>query len=1005
MTKRNPRSAEELRKRAEALLAESPGTFQPDELENVNKLAQELAVHQAELELQNEELRETQNALQETRDRFARLYEHAPVGYVVMDSAGIVRRANTTWYAMLNREGDDLRGTPFADVIEPEDAPIFRARFRAFFRNPADKTIAVRITRRAAAPFHARIEVQASLSKDESKASEDDDRTELMVTVSDVSELQAARERTERLNSILRAIRNVNQLITKEDDRQRLLQGACDNLTENLSYRNAWVALVDDDGQAVQATAFSGAERDFSRLQAHLERGSFPACMKTAMKQAAVTVAKDAVKLCSDCPMEDFHSDYCGLARRLESYGKIYGVLVVYVPRAVADDPEEHDLFEELAGDLAFALHKIELAEQKRESEQRIHSIFRSAPIGVGVVSDRILKELNPRLCEITGYNAEELINQSARLLYPSDEDYEYVGREKYTQIRAHGTGTVETRWNRKDGAVIDVLLSSTPIDINDPSKGVTFTALDITEWKQAEQALRESEERFQKLLADLPVLAVQGYQADGTTTYWNKGSEILYGYTADEAIGKSLLDLIIPSEMRDTVQRNVREMAETGVPHPSSELQLVRKDGSVVPVFSSHMVLQREGYPSELFCLDLDLTDIKRAEAERSRLREQLAQSQKLESIGRLAGGVAHDFNNLLMGIMNYADMCKDHIGTEHPIRQWLEEISSEAQRSANLTRQLLAFARKQTVSPQVLDVNDVVSGMLKMLRRLIGEDIDLLWQPGASLGTVKIDPGQIDQLLANLCVNARDAIAGVGKITIETANTIFDAEYCATHSEAEPGAFVMLGVSDDGCGMDKETLEHAFDPFYTTKGVGKGTGLGLATVYGIVRQNEGFINAYSEPGKGTTFRIYLPRCTTEAHPGEVSTTKTPEPRLTGDETILVVEDEKGIRTTLQRFLEKAGYTVLVAPAPGDALPLVSNHEGTIHLLITDVVMPGMSGRELAERLAPDHPRIRVLYISGYTANVIAHRGVLEDNVEFLAKPFTRQELVHKVREILDQP
>ena len=1006
MSDKNPSSAEALRRRAEKLLAESPDTFQPDELENVNQLAQELAVHQAELELQNEELRETQNALQETRDRFARLYEHAPVGYVVMDSAGIVRRANTTWYAMLNREGDDLRGTPFADVIEPEDAPIFRARFRAFFRNPADKTIAVRINRRAAAPFHARIEVQASLSEDESQASEDDDRAELMVIVSDVSELEVARERTERLNSILRAIRNVNQLITNEDDRERLLQGACDNLTENLSYRNAWVALVDDEGQAVQATAFSGAERDFSRLQAHLERGSFPACMKTAMKQAAVAVAKDAVKLCSDCPMDDFRSDYCGLARRLESYGRIYGVLVVYVPRAVADDLEEHDLFEELTGDLAFALHKIESARILDETQSRYREIFDGSRDGfVMVDTNQHIIDANQAFCDMLGYTLEELraLDNFYAITPKRWREWENEEIWKNRLLQRGESGVYEKEYMRKDGGVFPVELRSYAVRHDNGNLEYLWgTARDITERKQTEQALRESEERFRKLLADLPVLAVQGYLPDGTTTYWNKGSEILYGYSAEEAVGKSLLDLIIPSEMRNSVERKVREMAEKGVPHPPSELQLLRKDGSVVPVFSSHMVLQREGYPSELFCLDLDLTDIKRAEAERKRLQEQLAQSQKMESVGRLAGGVAHDFNNLLMGIMNYADMCREEVGEDHPIREWLDEITRGAQHSADLTRQLLAFARKQTIAPKVVDLNDIVANMLKMLRHLIGEDIDLLWRPGANLQSVKMDPAQIDQILANLCVNARDAIEGVGKITIETESVVLDREYCNAHAEAREGDFAVLEVSDDGCGMDRATLDMIFEPFFTTKPTGEGTGLGLATVYGIVKQNEGFVNVYSEPGEGTTFRVYLP-CFHERESTEKPAAETEQRSLVGTETVLVVEDEPAIRKTLQRHLGKLGYTIITAAAPDEALRLAAEHDDAIDLLITDVVMPGMSGRDLAGKLMPDHPDMKVLYMSGYTANVIAHRGILEENVQFLAKPFGREKLAKKLREMLE--
>jgi signal transduction histidine kinase len=393
---------------------------------------------------------------------------------------------------------------------------------------------------------------------------------------------------------------------------------------------------------------------------------------------------------------------------------------------------------------------------------------------------------------------------------------------------------------------------------------------------------------------------------------------------------------------------------------------------------------------------LEQELADRKRVEVE-----QELLQAQKLESVGRLAGGVAHDFNNLLMGIMGYADLCRDALPADHPNREWLDEITADAQRSADITRQLLAFARKQTITPKVLDLNDALTGMLKMLRRLIGEDIDLVWMPGASLGPVRIDPSQIDQVLANLCVNARDAISGTGRITIETANVAIDAAHCACHEGVVPGDYVLLAVSDDGCGMEKSVLAHLFEPFFTTKELGKGTGLGLATVYGIVKQNNGFISVYSEPQRGTTFRVYLPRFAGAATATTV-VRRAEAPRGRG-ETVLLVEDEKSLRVTCGLFLNSFGYRVLVAETPAAALALAAQHAGDIQLLLTDVVMPGMDGRQLAQRLAALKPGMRVLFMSGYTANVVAHHGVLDPSVHFIGKPFSRDDLAGAVREVLD--
>jgi two-component system, cell cycle sensor histidine kinase and response regulator CckA len=374
------------------------------------------------------------------------------------------------------------------------------------------------------------------------------------------------------------------------------------------------------------------------------------------------------------------------------------------------------------------------------------------------------------------------------------------------------------------------------------------------------------------------------------------------------------------------------------------------------------------------------------------------------MESIGRLAGGVAHDFNNMLSVIIGYTDLIMESVDARDPLQKDLAEILAAAQHSADITRQLLTFARKQNIAPRVLDLNETVSDTLKMLRRLIGEDIELIWLPGDHVWPVQMDPSQVDQILANLCVNARDAIEEVGKITIETGNATFDAAYCADHDGFFPGDYVLLAVSDDGCGMDKDTLDNAFEPFFTTKEVGKGTGLGLATVYGIVKQNNGFINIYSEPQQGTTIRIYISRCN---EPSEKRVTVPGIDIPTGHgETILVVEDEKTNLQLIVRMLEILGYTVLDASSPQRALALAEEYGNNIDLLLTDVVMPEMNGRDLSAHLQSFRPELQTLFMSGYTANVIAHHGVLDKDVHFIQKPFSKADLAAKVYNILaDRP
>ncbi len=479
----------------------------------------------------------------------------------------------------------------------------------------------------------------------------------------------------------------------------------------------------------------------------------------------------------------------------------------------------------------------------------------------------------------------------------------------------------------------------------------------------------------------------------DGHFRRLNPEWEKTFGYPLDELLGRRFLDFVHPDDMESALAAVARLAGAQSVLNFTNRYR--HQDGS-------YRWIEWRSYPVDklIYAVARDITDRRQAETEKDRLQEQLAQAQKMESVGRLAGGVAHDSNNIMAVILGHAEMTLSRMGPDHELRAGLEEIRRAAIRSADLTRQLLAFARKQTVSPKVLDLNETLAGMLSMLRRLIGEDIELTWIPGASLWPVRIDPSQIDQILANLCVNARDAIPGSGRVTIETGNRHIDDAYCAGHPGFIPGDFSMVSVSDNGCGMDKPTLGQLFEPFFTTKPAGKGTGLGLSTVYGIVKQNNGFINVYSEPGIGTTFRIYLPR-----HLGDGEPARLPPPpaSVRGSETVLLVEDEPAILNVCRCMLEAQGYSVLTAASASGAMALAETHGGTIHLLVTDVVMPEMNGPGLVTALQARHPRIKSLFMSGYTANVIAHHGVLEEGVNFIQKPFTTHEFVTKVRETLD--
>ena len=508
---------------------------------------------------------------------------------------------------------------------------------------------------------------------------------------------------------------------------------------------------------------------------------------------------------------------------------------------------------------------------------------------------------------------------------------------------------------------------------------------------------LRESESRFRALVEQAGDL-FELVDLDGRLLDVNSTACRLLGYTRDELLTMAAADL----DPQFDGQRFATAMA--AIPARESvtfEAQRRRKDGSVFPVEVKASSVQIGGAPRVL-SLVRDITERKNAETEHRRLQTQLNQVQKMESVGRLSGGVAHDFNNMLGVILGHTEIAIDQVDPAQPLRASLDEIHKAAKRSTDLTRQLLAFARKQTVTPRVIDLNETVAGTLSMLRRLIGEDIRLTWHPGAGLWPVKIDPSQLDQILANLCVNARDAIAGVGTITIATRNDAFDDDRSAGVPGMVFGDYVVVEVADDGCGMDVETLDHIFEPFFTTKGVGQGTGLGLASVYGAVKQNGGSVDVRSTPGSGTTFTIYLPRTSDTAKFSDAEHAAGPAVR--GHETILLVEDEPSILNLTTMVLTRQGYNVLAASTPGEAIRLADEHAGRIHLLMTDVVMPEMSGRTLTKQLLSARPDVKCLFMSGYTADVIAHRGVMDAGVSFLQKPFSIAAVAAKVRETLDR-
>jgi two-component system cell cycle sensor histidine kinase/response regulator CckA len=514
----------------------------------------------------------------------------------------------------------------------------------------------------------------------------------------------------------------------------------------------------------------------------------------------------------------------------------------------------------------------------------------------------------------------------------------------------------------------------------------------DITERKHAEEALQRVNEMLQALIraSPVPIVAVD---PEGIVFLWNPAAEQVFGWTAEEAVGE--LNPLIPADTSDEL-RALRERVLAGEAFTGVELRRQRKDGRFVDVsFSAALVRDADGKIMWIMEVLEDIT-------ERKRLEEQLRQSQKMEAIGKLAGGVAHDFNNLLTAITGYSELVLSRLREGDRVRKHVLEIKKAGERAASLTRQLLAFSRRQVLVPQVLDLNSVVSNMQKMLRRMIAEDIDLETIPAPDLGCVRADPGQLEQVIMNLAVNARDAMPEGGKLTIETANVELDESYVQSHIDVVPGRYVVLAVADTGCGMDVETLSHIFEPFYTTKEEGKGTGLGLATVYGIVKQSAGHIAVSSEPGRGTTFKIYLPHIESAFEPTVAGRAASELPQ--GTETVLLVEDDVIVRDLVHEVLQSSGYTVLEASKASEALAIGKDYAPRpIHLMLTDVVMPEMDGPQLAERLARLFPQMKVLYMSGYGEATAGYPRKLRPDVPYLQKPFAPETLARKVLEVLN--
>ncbi len=827
---------------------------------------------------------------------------------------------------------------------------------------------------------------------------------------------KAAQLREEHVNSLLRTSRKIHQLIQREHDRHALIKGACTLLLETRGYRGTWIALGECHTPSA-CVAQAGWNSSFDDLEHQLLRGQWPICCETSSVDSRSLSQPGKEKECQKCPLGSDSVEYGHLVFSLDHTDRHYGMLVVSLPVEAAADAEEQQLLAGIAKDLAFALHDIELLRSKQQSEAENHALYEQAPILLLLVDAAgKVRKANRKALEWAGIEEIGTLSKGQLLHCLHAEDSPQgcgagalcrncklriaviqalqEGRENLQQSLR-----LQQRLESGEQCEIQFLLSATPLHVGE-ERLVQVCLMDVSDLRKSEEARLAESRRAQQYL-DVAGVILLAVDFGGTVTMINpKGAEVL-GYSLHEIVGENWIERYVPKEERDTVRATLQGLLSGAKQAPSSsEGHIVTHDNSARIIAWSHTVIQNDsGEITGILSSGEDITERRQNEEERMQLQEQLQQAQKMESIGRLAGGVAHDFNNMLSIILGYCENINEQLREGDPLYQDVLQIQEAGLRSAALTRQLLAFSRKQTLKPDVLDLNKLITNLERMLRRLIGEDIALSLSLNEELDRVLADTGQVEQVLMNLAVNARDAMPTGGKLLIETANVELDEAYAQSHISCKPGPYVLLAVSDSGCGMSRDTIAQIFDPFFTTKEQGKGTGLGLSTVYGIVKQSGGNIWVYSEEGKGTSFKIYLPKCAmletaVQEAPREIHCIK--------GERILLVEDEAALRKLAQSVLERLGFQISIAADGEEALRLFSCADTRPNLVITDVIMPGMSGKELVERMRAIDPELRVLYMSGYTDNAIVQHGILDSGTPFIQKPFSIRDLAAKAQEAL---
>jgi len=793
--------------------------------------------------------------------------------------------------------------------------------------------------------------------------------------------------------SFLAVERELLSLSLQEIPVQELLQRALQEIVSapGFSFRGMGVIFLAEEDDGVLSLAVNHGVPD----------GAVRACAKVPFGRCLCGRAAESQEVQYEPGGEDRRAaclesipDSGSLCVPIVSSGRTLGVLNVFVPEGRPRKTEE-EFLQAVSHTLAGVLVRRKEHEELHRAEERFRALFHLAPDAYFLhdLDGRFL-DGNRAAEEMIGYKKEELIGKSfleAGILPPK----EIPRAAKMLEQTREGHPPpmpVEIELVKKDGSLLLAEVHWVPV-IMAGERIVIGLARDITPKKETEVSARMSSALFRELFEGSP-LPIAVLDEKGRILRVNRGFERTFGYGQEESRGRMLDELIVPEEEKEAA-RQLIEKALKGEVVGARGIRK-RKDGSLLDVEITGHPIQMNGGVRVLYAIYQDVT-------EKRRMEEQLRQAQKMEALGRLAGGVAHDFNNALTTIVGHADLILASLRPEDPLYESAAEIKRASQSAVSITRQLLTFSRKQVVRPQVVDLNIIIGEMEKMLRRIIGEDIELVTSLAPDLGAVRVDPAQMEQVLMNLAVNARDAMPKGGRLTIETANVELGEDYFRSHAmRPRPGPYVRLAVTDTGVGMDRETRSRIFDPFFTTKTPGKGTGLGLSTVYGIVEQSGGFIEVSSEPGRGSTFKIYLPRVEEKAR--RITRKEKSFHLFGGSETVLLVEDETSVRGLAKRVLEDCGYRVIEARDAKEALEAAVRHQGEIDLLLTDVVLPGMNGGEVAEQLKEGRPDLKVIFMSGYPDDVVLHQIGTREGFHFIEKPFTPEDLARKVRAVLDR-